>query len=514
MVAFAAGLSLASAASPANAKPAVPLARAETTGNPARNVVPSVAPALTDLRAFEPNIGTLSEAAVALIDTTSTGDLNPKYLVPDSPAFAILGVTGDGAIHAQSPREFAVGVLNGLDKDGNLQNGMAIEWAPFAKSETKRLFGAFKEDDTAKALSRFALSFATTHGESDPDKSLRMAFGVRATIFDAADTRASPVTRETFIARSAQIAHKFQRRFQMLAGGGGGTNDLIRLLRGQIGCLKELGETGGEQYKTTESAQSCPTILSAANISSVRSDFTNEMRAAILDELDYCEAGITANQRALAPGLSKDAIEAVRTCKEEQLAARLTELAGLQNAAMVEIKGQQNHRLSLNEARAEIWNKSNWAVGLAPVWISKDGKSEHLHPAGLGAYSSAAYGFGTWFQAVLSGLYRSKDLVEDPTDETKKIEQDTTNAALEIRIGDTGKGDNRSDPDFVFSATADYTHADRKTMADMEYWTLSAGADIRLVEDLVLKLSIGGETNRKDSGESTFVLGKLKWGFN
>lgn len=458
------------------------------------------------LKAFAPDAYETEALAANIFQNRSARELSAKYIVPDSPAFYILGVSGDGAIQAKSPREFAVGVLNGLNKDGHLQNGIAIEWAPFAKALTQGAdarYQVFKTDPPAKALSRFALSFATVHGESDPDKSLRMAFGVRATIFDNSDTRTSETTQNVFIARSKRIIARYRQRAELLTGTkDSGANGLIDLLTAQADCLAPLDKA--DNLIEVSAVRRCFDLTSPTL--SKRADLP-----ALLDELQVCDQ--PSNLAVGTRRLNKSEIQALEECKRAQIIALRMELTSLRGELIDEIESDENLKLSVQNAGGDIWNKSAWSVGIAPVWISRDGKSDHLRPAGFGAYTAASYGFGKWLQIVASGLFRSKDLVKDPTDDTKKIEQDTTLAALELRFGDPGEGDARREPGFIFSASANYNHADRKTMADDEHWIFAAGADIRIDEGLALKLSIGGETKQRDGGGNTFVLGKLKWGF-
>jgi hypothetical protein len=112
--------------------------------------------------------------------------------VPDSPAFAILGLSPESIVRPSSPRELATTVLNGLDRNGNLQSGLAVDLAPrflFAgNSLTYAQYSAPKARVT-RLSARTQLSFATSKGASDDDKSLRTALGLRTTLWDRGDPR-------------------------------------------------------------------------------------------------------------------------------------------------------------------------------------------------------------------------------------------------------------------------------------------------------------------------------------
>lgn len=506
------------------ASPAVPPTRtfeAQASPHPSTRPTPSSpgpASAETDDGVNAPSL--TDEDAKAAAQKKPAKDADPKYLVPDSPAFAILGVSSENAIHAQSPRQFAIGLLNGLDKDGNLQNGLAIDYAPFHNL----LSGAisrqeYNESYSARFLSRLSFSVATSHGADDADKSLRAAAGLRVTIFDYADTRSSKETDAAFLQVVHRINAAYTSRYYVLSAGG-----LIEALERQIDCLDIFLHPKDERLPV-----SCQKLLDSRN-----AKFAALRRAELKSWIDADIAGQEGRRKELAAELAscdgakavtldqdRNRLEQVLKCKQTQSGLLIAEREKANNKAITAATGDIAWNEAVNRARAKIWNKSNWSIGIAPVWVSKDGNSGKLHPAGLGVYSALSYGFEDLgedylarnVQIVLSGLHRTKDLVEDPSDKTKKIEQDSTKAALQFRVRgpDFGNTDPK-DPSLVFNIEADYDHADRKALADTDYWTFSAGADIRIDKELVLKVSVGGETKRKDNGESSFVLGRLKWG--
>lgn len=105
--------------------------------------------------------------------------------VPDSPAFAILGITPQNVINPDTPAELAAAILIGDDQDGNSQEGLAIEFRPFLL--------AMQDDITIakyrqyRLLSRAAISFADANGSSDEDPTDRQAIGLTLTPIDEKD---------------------------------------------------------------------------------------------------------------------------------------------------------------------------------------------------------------------------------------------------------------------------------------------------------------------------------------
>ena len=110
--------------------------------------------------------------------------------VPESPAFAALGVTPDDVIRPASPRALATAILNGVDPNGNFQTGLAIDTAPYFLAYGSRLrLGDYRKSYAVRFLSRIQTSFATAQGVSENDKAARLGIGVRITPWDSGDYR-------------------------------------------------------------------------------------------------------------------------------------------------------------------------------------------------------------------------------------------------------------------------------------------------------------------------------------
>jgi hypothetical protein len=111
-------------------------------------------------------------------------------MVPESPAFAILGVTPQSITRPGTPRELAVSVLQGLDAKGHPQDGLAIDTAPyllfFGNDITLRDYQGSKK---IQRLSGIQLSLATAKGTGDNDQAMRVAAGLRWTIWDDGNPR-------------------------------------------------------------------------------------------------------------------------------------------------------------------------------------------------------------------------------------------------------------------------------------------------------------------------------------
>lgn len=122
------------------------------------------------------------------IRSLKTGDVD--LTVPESPAFVAIGLSPDTIIRPVTPREFATSLLNGVDRNGNLQTGMAIDSVPYLTYAGSRVsLQTYRTSRVTQILSRTQFSFATTKGAGENDPSVKLAVGVHSTLYDSEDPR-------------------------------------------------------------------------------------------------------------------------------------------------------------------------------------------------------------------------------------------------------------------------------------------------------------------------------------
>lgn len=110
--------------------------------------------------------------------------------IPESPAFAVLGLTPDSVIRPSSPRELAAALVNGVDRNGHLQNGVSVDTVPYLLLAGQKVtLGKYRQDKTTRLLSRTQFSLATTKGSDQDDKSVRLALGLHVALMDKGDPR-------------------------------------------------------------------------------------------------------------------------------------------------------------------------------------------------------------------------------------------------------------------------------------------------------------------------------------
>ena len=121
--------------------------------------------------------------------------------VPDSPAFTVLGLTPEEVARPTSARKLATSLLNGVDRNGILQTGVALDALPYLA-----LAGHLLTLDDYRTPSKYVLRFlartqvsaATAKAADVNDKAVRVGFGVRMTVFDRGDPRTDALLDQCF----------------------------------------------------------------------------------------------------------------------------------------------------------------------------------------------------------------------------------------------------------------------------------------------------------------------------
>lgn len=102
------------------------------------------------------------------------------------PAFAALDLSPETVSHPTTPRDFAAALLNGVDHNGAIQNGIAIETAPFRLFPMRTDIDAYRSSTLTQFLYNFSFSAATSKA-SDKSDALQMALGFSAILYQSAD---------------------------------------------------------------------------------------------------------------------------------------------------------------------------------------------------------------------------------------------------------------------------------------------------------------------------------------
>jgi hypothetical protein len=154
-------------------------------------VQPDITPSLAATAHGPPSLSAiLNNLFPGASDKVTADTTNVDLSVPESPAFAVLGLTPNTVLRPGSPRAFASSLLNGLDQNGNFQSGIAIDTTPFMLFNGENItIRDYNEQYLTRLLSRTQFSFATAKGGSSDDTSTRLALGLNLTLWDKGDPR-------------------------------------------------------------------------------------------------------------------------------------------------------------------------------------------------------------------------------------------------------------------------------------------------------------------------------------
>jgi len=145
--------------------------------------VPILIPGAGVAQSFDPSI------------TGAAKDILPRYVVPESPAAALLSSSPAKAVHPGSAKDLAAALINAIDSKGRIQQGVAIEAAYTRLVKKPVSLGAYQTDRPSFALANTQLSLSSVRVSGD-SASTDLAVGIRTTVFDRSDPLASlPLTK-------------------------------------------------------------------------------------------------------------------------------------------------------------------------------------------------------------------------------------------------------------------------------------------------------------------------------
>lgn len=134
-----------------------------------------------------------------LLKTPATlAQISDGFAVPDSPAAAALGLPQKDVQHLDTPKQLIASAINGVDEHGNFQTGVSVDFAPMQLLWADRQVSWFRYGqerdpwgDAAtwlrRVLVRTQLSFASTKGTTDADKSNKIALGLHTVLVNGND---------------------------------------------------------------------------------------------------------------------------------------------------------------------------------------------------------------------------------------------------------------------------------------------------------------------------------------
>lgn len=129
-----------------------------------------------------------TEAAAA---KASQQDLTGYYSVPEIPATTLLGATPASITRPSAAKDFASAILNGLDADGRVKQGLAIESSLGLFKMFNASLAEYQSDWRVRFFTNLSLSLASVRVAGDTGAT-DVSWGIRAQIYDRGDPLAQP----------------------------------------------------------------------------------------------------------------------------------------------------------------------------------------------------------------------------------------------------------------------------------------------------------------------------------
>ena len=104
--------------------------------------------------------------------------------VPTSPAFTALGISPENVSTPMTPREFALSLLNGTDRQGRIQSGFAVDFAPLTWLEPGFSHEDYSRSWLFRSVYNTSISIGTTKESEDGDAQ-RVALGVSMRLWNS-----------------------------------------------------------------------------------------------------------------------------------------------------------------------------------------------------------------------------------------------------------------------------------------------------------------------------------------
>ena len=132
-------------------------------------------------------VGPALVAAAALAAPAAAQEPQFRTAVPESPAFTFLGVTPSLVSRPSSVRDLGASLLTGLNPDGVMQQGFALDVTPWIYVPGLSIpLSEYGSSVWKRGLANLQLSFGTVATAGD-SASTDMALGLRTTLFDGTD---------------------------------------------------------------------------------------------------------------------------------------------------------------------------------------------------------------------------------------------------------------------------------------------------------------------------------------
>jgi hypothetical protein len=111
-----------------------------------------------------------------------------QNIIPDAPAYTFLGIAPAAISRPTTPRALGTAVINGIDADGDVNQGLALDIAPWVFIPNMRITLKDYQQPGLNwkyMLANTQVSLATS--KTADDNTTNLAYGLRVVLFDASD---------------------------------------------------------------------------------------------------------------------------------------------------------------------------------------------------------------------------------------------------------------------------------------------------------------------------------------
>ena len=127
-----------------------------------------------------------TSGAIASKSVDPLNDVNFDRAVGAVPAFDALGLSPETVTSPSTPRELAADLLNGVDHNGVLQHGLAIEVAPLRMIGLPTRLDDYRASAVRRWIYNFSASIATSKA-TDKSDAVQVALGFKEVLYESDD---------------------------------------------------------------------------------------------------------------------------------------------------------------------------------------------------------------------------------------------------------------------------------------------------------------------------------------
>ncbi len=380
---------------------------------------------------------------------TKAKDFIMDFSVPDSSGLFAIGVRSTDVQRPTSPKMLATALATGLDENGNLQTGLAIDFNAYMMTFGNTLtIEEYRTSWLQRAFARSSVSIGTAKGVTDSDKAFRVAVGLNMTPFDAGDPR----TDEKFMDCMVVAVRKNQKANRLVA-------------ERELPLKEEVNEV------------------------ELALELGQDSKGKVLSDLDKARLSVELVRLNAELQRIKDNVNMILNNKEA--------VAQFDACKAVRLHG------------ATRWNASSWALAVAPVFTSKTGNVQDLDTVGVGAWTTAAWGFeqvkGLDRHAQILGhvRYSYDDQVATPMSPTGFVAQDNLFVGGRLRVGAQR---------FNLSLEGGWVRSETAGQPVDSYARYKTAVDIKVTGNLWFNFSLGSESGNS-TGNNSSAIGTIKYAF-